>query len=121
MTPNRFGREAKPTDRHQGNGTELVWYWTEQGVKAQIDEVARLSRHIDSSLALDLFDLSLENYNLAKDNNSILKDTQKTQQHEVREKDRAKIMAWLSPLEFYRRQNVVLKIASALANGSSTP
>ena len=90
-------------------GTDLMWYWTEQGVKAQIDEIARLSRHIDSLLARDHFDLSLENHNLARDNNNILKDIQKTQQHEVREKDRAKIMAWLSPLEFYKRQNAVLE------------
>jgi hypothetical protein len=86
-----------------------MWYWAEQGVKGQIDDIVGLRNNIDSLLAKDQYDLSMENQVLAKDSNERIKDVQETQRHEVREKDREKIMAWLSPLEFYKRHDTVIK------------
>ena len=93
----------------KGGVTRLSWYWTEQGVKGQMDDMVRLRKYIDSLLARDQYDLSMANQVLVKDNNDRVKDVQETLNHEVREKERERIMAWLSPLEFYKRQDAVFK------------
>ncbi len=104
-----LSEKLKPPTSIKGASTRLMWYWAEQGVKGQIDDIVGLRRNIDSLLAKDQYDLSMANQVLAKDSNERIKDVQETQRHEVREKEREKIMAWLSPLEFYKRQDAVFK------------
>ncbi len=104
-----LSEKLKPRTSIKGASTRLMWYWAEQGVKGQIDDIVGLRNNIDSLLAKDQYDLSMANQVLVKDSNERIKDVQETQRHEVREKEREKIMAWLSPLEFYKRQDAVFK------------
>lgn len=104
-----LSQKLKPRISIKGASTRIMWYWAEQGVKGQIDDIVGLRNNIDSLLAKDQYDLSMANQVLAKDSNERIKDVQETQRHEVREKEREKIMAWLSPLEFYKRQDAVFK------------
>jgi len=104
-----LSEKLKPRTSINGASTRLMWYWAEQGVKGQIDDIVGLRNNIDSLLAKDQYDLSMANQVLAKDSNERIKDVQETQRHEVREKEREKIMAWLSPLEFYKRHDTVIK------------
>ncbi len=104
-----LSEKLKPRTSINGASTRLMWYWAEQGVKGQIDDIVGLRNNIDSLLAKDQYDLSMANQVPAKDSNERIKDVRETQRHEVREKEREKIMAWLSPLEFYKRHDTVIK------------
>ena len=74
-----------------------------------MDDMVRLRKHIDTLLPQDQYDLSVATQMLAKSNDERIKDVQETLKHEVREMEREIIMAWLSPIESYKRQDAIWK------------
>ncbi|KAI9810139.1 MAG: hypothetical protein M1827_006665 [Pycnora praestabilis] len=88
-------------------GTRLAWYWSDPGVKSTVETIVRLRSHIDSLLQQDQFDLSMATQIQGKDTNERIKSVQETQEHEARERERREILAWLSPLESFKRQDAV--------------
>ena len=90
-------------------GNKLVWSWQKPGVADSINEIARLTDHISKVLQQDQFDLSLADHILAKDTNQRMRAVERTQDQEIRERERKEIMTWLSPLEYYKRQDSVFR------------